>query len=115
MRVHGLSQSSTGSWHAQLKDHGQWFTVEGEVQLDEGTVMSVGQLLELISQSQGKYLRLGEGEFLLLSENLQKQLNSLYSVPFRTRRTERHAAPVPAGGIPVDGSPEQLGSRRFAG
>lgn len=85
MRIKGLAHGGTGSWHAKLTERGQWFDIEGEVQLDEGTMVSVSQLLDLIGQSNGRFVKLGEGEFLALSDKLKRQLMGLYSVANRER------------------------------
>lgn len=72
--------ASTGNWNINLKSNGNWFDIEGDVQLDEETVMSAAQLLELISLNRGKYIRLNETDYLRLSDDLRKQLNRLESV-----------------------------------
>lgn len=73
-------QKSDGSWSGTLHERGMWFQLEGEVQIDENTVMSMSQLLELVSMSRGKYIKLGENEFLALSDKLHRQLRALEAV-----------------------------------
>lgn len=68
------------NWNITLKSNGNWFDVEGDVQLNEETIMSAAQLLELISNSRGKYIRLNDTDYLRLSDDLRKQLSRLESV-----------------------------------
>ena len=54
-----------------------WFEMEGELQLDEQTVISVGRLLELVKNSHGRFVELAEGEYIALSEKLKRRLTEL--------------------------------------
>lgn len=78
LRLKGARQSER--WNIQLKSNKDWFEIEGEVRLDDDTVLSIAQLLELLGNSRGKYVRLNEREFLTLSDNLRKQLARLEAV-----------------------------------
>lgn len=71
------------TWSSTLHEKGSWFQLEGEIQIDENTTLSMAELLDLISKSKGKFIKLGEGEFLALSETLQKQLCALEAVANR--------------------------------
>ena len=48
-------------WQIDLKGRGGWFDLEGEVQLDDDTVLSMAQLLELVGSSRSEYIRLNDG------------------------------------------------------
>lgn len=67
-------------WNIELKPNGNWFDIEGEVNMDDDTLLGVAQLLELVGGSKGKYIRLNDSEFLLLSDNLRKQLARLEAI-----------------------------------
>ncbi|MEN8128962.1 MAG: DEAD/DEAH box helicase [Pseudomonadota bacterium] len=54
-----------------------WFSLEGGLRLDDGRVMEMTQLLELIAESPGHFVRLGEGEFLNLTQELRKRLEEI--------------------------------------
>jgi superfamily II DNA or RNA helicase len=54
-----------------------WFELSGNLQVDENTVLSLKQLLELNVRSHGRFIELGEGEFLALSNDLKKRLDEL--------------------------------------
>jgi len=56
-----------------------WFDIEGTVELDEGKVFSSAEFLKLMAEGLigRRYVRLGEGEYAVLGEQLAKQLQSL--------------------------------------
>jgi superfamily II DNA or RNA helicase len=59
-----------------IKRHRDWFDLDGELCLDE-QVFNMRQLLELIEQAPGRFLPLGEGRFLALTEEFRKRLEEL--------------------------------------
>jgi hypothetical protein len=73
------------SWSGVLKQRGQWFDIEGDVDIDEQTRISISELLELVGKSKGKFVKIGEGEFLALSEKLKAQLKALDAIANRER------------------------------
>ena len=63
----------------EVKGVDYWFEMDGNLQVDENTVLSLKKLLELNARSHGKFIELGEGEFLALSSDLKKRLDELQS------------------------------------
>ncbi|MCH5174268.1 MAG: ATP-dependent helicase [Prevotellaceae bacterium] len=84
VRVRSLTRGQN-SWSGRLTQRGQWFDIEGEVEIDDNTRISISQLLELVGKSNGKYIRLEDGEYLTLSEKLRKQLKALDAIANRER------------------------------
>ncbi|MBQ0074305.1 MAG: DEAD/DEAH box helicase [Prevotella sp.] len=77
---------STSGWSGAIKkNENGWFEIEGTVELDQGKVVTMAQLLDLMDQSHGRFIKLGEGEFLALSNTLRKQLDQLSTIASRTR------------------------------
>ncbi len=77
---------TASQWSATLKKNKNgWFEMEGTVQLDENTQMSISQLMDLVGKSKGRFIRLSEGEYVALSDRLRKQLFSLDSIASRSR------------------------------
>lgn len=85
MKFHRISNASKSWSGAAITDKGQWFDIEGSVMIDEDTVMSISQLLELASNSKNNYVKINEDEFIVLSDSLKKQLNILDSFTNRER------------------------------
>ncbi|MDR1879294.1 MAG: DEAD/DEAH box helicase [Bacteroidales bacterium] len=54
-----------------------WFEVDGELKVDEDTVLSIKELLEMIQHGHGRFLELSDGEFLALSERFRQRLTEL--------------------------------------
>lgn len=81
-RIRPLSRGAS-SFSGVLKQRGQWFDIEGDIDIDEDTRISIGELLELVGKSKGKYVQIGEGDFLTLSEKLKSQLKALDAIANR--------------------------------
>ena len=76
-----LKNANPASWNIGLKSNNGWFEVEGDIPIDEDTVLTAAQLLQLVGQSTSKgFIKLGEGEFLALTNRLRKQLSRLESL-----------------------------------
>ncbi|MDR6711713.1 hypothetical protein J2W83_001307 [Pseudomonas hunanensis] len=60
-----------------LKQQGDWFVLQGEIALDDGKVLQLRQLLELLKASPGRFLRLDERDWLALDDSLRKRLDEL--------------------------------------
>ena len=71
-----VRQPMTKSYAMGLHSRENWFEVEGELQVDEQTILSAAELLRMVQGGLvGKrFVRLSETEFIALSERLAKQL-----------------------------------------
>ena len=76
-----LKNANPSSWNIGLKSKNGWFEVEGDIPIDDDTVLTAAELLQLVGQSrQHGFVRLGEGQFLAITERLRKQLARLESL-----------------------------------
>jgi superfamily II DNA or RNA helicase len=75
MRIKG--RPGMGQLKLGLKQQGEWFILAGELHLDDGRVLHLRQLLELLKTNKGRFLKLGEQDWLALSSNLRKHLDEL--------------------------------------
>jgi superfamily II DNA or RNA helicase len=71
-QIAGAAQCRLGI--RQSKD---WFELEGELKLNEGLTIDLQQLLLLMKDGTGRFIPLGDGEFLALSAELRKRLEDL--------------------------------------
>lgn len=78
-------------WNISLTPRGRWFEVEGDVHLDDNSVLTAQQLLQAIGASHGGYVQLQNGDYLWLSERLRRQLDALESLT--TTENNRPAIP----------------------
>lgn len=69
-----------GDWNISLTPHGRWFEIEGDVKLDDASLLTAQQLLEALGNSHGGYVQLKNGDYLWLSERLRRQLDGLESL-----------------------------------
>lgn len=91
----------SSSWSGSLNQRGMWFELEGDIQIDEDTVLTMAELLDLVANSKSRYVQLGEGEFLALSESLHRQLKALESASSR-ERGKLHISPFSAALLSED-------------
>ncbi len=56
-----------------------WFALEGKLKLDNGDVLAMEQLLALIQQSPGRFIRMEDGQFLALTHSFRNRLDAIAS------------------------------------
>jgi len=64
------------SMHAQQ----DWFEIEADVEIGEDQVLGLKHLLDLVQASPGRFIRLGQDQFLSLSKALYQRLDTLQSI-----------------------------------
>lgn len=94
-----LKTSDPSTWNISIKKNAGWFDLEGEIPIDDDTVLSVGQFMELMQGTRGRFVRIDDEHYLSLSENLRKQLSRLESLS----STSRGKAHIPAVGMALMG------------
>ncbi|MBQ9527972.1 MAG: DEAD/DEAH box helicase [Fretibacterium sp.] len=57
-----------------------WFAVSGELRVHEGLVLSMKELLEAMKAGKGRFVPLGNGEFLALTQEFHRRLEVLASL-----------------------------------
>ena len=72
-----------------VNSRGDWLEIDGELAIDDGEVLRLRQLLELLGQGKNRYVALGNGGFLALTETLRQQLADLRSVVHNQGKTQR--------------------------
>lgn len=81
-----LKVSQPGSWNISLRSKAGWFEVEGEVPIDDDTVLTAAQLLQLVAESPHKgFIRLNDTDFMAISDRLRRQLARLESLAVNNR------------------------------
>jgi SNF2 family DNA or RNA helicase len=58
------------------QDH-QWFEFDGSIEVDQDQVLSMRQLLQLINQSNGRFIKLDNDRFVALTDSFLKRLKEL--------------------------------------
>ncbi len=62
-----------------------WFALSGALTLDDGRVLDMMRLLELLGTAPGRFVRMGENEFLGLSQDLHRRLEAIRALQDRGR------------------------------
>jgi superfamily II DNA or RNA helicase len=84
----------------KLRQKHDWFDLSGGLRLDDGRVLAMRELIERAANAQGRYVRLGEGDFLVLSSALRRRLQGLAALIDDGRF---HPLSAPAGNELIDG------------
>ncbi len=61
----------------QISSQQDWFSATGELELDNDSVLQLQELLELLKNNPSRFVKLGEGQFLALTEEFRQRLNDL--------------------------------------
>ena len=69
--------ATAGQCRLSIRQSKDWFELEGELKLNEGLALDLQQLLSLMKEGTGRFVPLGDGEFLALSAELRKRLEDL--------------------------------------
>lgn len=75
-----MRTAQQGTWDIALKPRGRWFEIEGNVRLDDNSLLTAQQLLQALGSSHGGYVQLQNGDYLWLSQKLRQQLDALESL-----------------------------------
>ena len=70
-------QASTRQLSVRVDSDGEWFSVRGQLRVDETLMLDLSRLLELSRDLPGRYVQLADGDFVELSERLRQHLSSL--------------------------------------
>jgi len=68
---------SSKSVRLNIKRDKDWFAANGEVVVDEGRVLDLVSLLEKLRGSEGRFVALGDNQFLALTNELHRRLTDL--------------------------------------
>ncbi len=75
-----VNKVDASSWHIAARQKGGWFDIEGKIPLSDGHIVSMAQLLTLLRESKGNYIRLSDTDFVAISDALRRQLERLEAV-----------------------------------
>ncbi|MFP5391583.1 MAG: DEAD/DEAH box helicase, partial [Gammaproteobacteria bacterium] len=70
-------KANSRSVRLKIKRDKDWFAVSGEVQIDETRVMDLRELLDKVRASRGRFVELGDNQFLALTHELHRRLVEL--------------------------------------
>ena len=94
MRVkHKVSMSSMG---LSIRGTRDWFALSGELKIDEGLVLGMKDLMELMKTGYGRFIPIGDGQFVALTKELRRRLEAISAVG-DTKGNELRVSPLSVG------------------
>lgn len=91
--------ATAASLSVQVRHHREWFQVRGELQVREGLVLDMGRLLERLEQARGRFVPLGDGAFLALTQQFKRQLQRLAALSEAEKDGSRKVHPLGAAAV----------------
>ncbi len=76
-RMRLKSSRSLSHMRLSIKKQGDWFEAEGDITLDDGRVVALRELLQMMNDSSGRFLKLGDNDYLALTANFRRRLEEL--------------------------------------
>ena len=76
-RLQVRHQASSDQLSLKIGRQNDWFGLSGELRLDDSLVLELRQLLELLQDSPGRFLPLGDGQFIALTEEFRRRLDEV--------------------------------------
>ncbi|MEM6449927.1 MAG: DEAD/DEAH box helicase [Cyanobacteria bacterium P01_D01_bin.105] len=70
-----------------------WFAASGELQVSEGHILNLQQLMNLANSDAGQFIPLADGEFIALTDEFRRRLNSM------TRLSQSHGSELRIHGL----------------
>lgn len=74
-----LKEAAPADFHVTATGKGGWFELEGDLKVSEDIVLSVARLIEMAHGGE-RFVKLGENDYLSLSDGIRNQLGRLASV-----------------------------------
>ena len=75
-----LGRISLDNFSLRVKGDNDWFKVSGEVKINEDLVLSMQELTDLVGNNTEDFVELSDGQFISITEQLRKHLQSLDAV-----------------------------------
>jgi superfamily II DNA or RNA helicase len=76
-------QAGLGDFQLRIQREQDWFATSGEVRVDEDRVLELQQLLALLDGSPNRFIPLGDGQFLALTQEFRQRLDELKAIADR--------------------------------
>lgn len=73
-------QVGTGDFQLKIQSQRDWFAASGGIKLDENSVLEMQRLLELLGQTNSRFIRLEDGQFLALTQEFRKRLDDFRAI-----------------------------------
>ncbi len=79
-RAVSVASAGLGQLGVQVRSQRDWLAVDGGIQIDEALVLGLAQLLQWHANGRGRFVPLGEGRYLALTQELRARIADLAAV-----------------------------------
>ena len=70
-------QASSDKLSLKLRKQRDWFSIDGELRVDENLVLSLRELLEKVENADGRFVLIGDKQFLALTDRFKQRIEEL--------------------------------------
>ncbi|MEN9483392.1 MAG: hypothetical protein RJB37_1272, partial [Pseudomonadota bacterium] len=91
-----VDTAGLGALKVNVKSGSEWLALQGGVTLNEQLVVSLGRLLDWSASEKSRFIPMGEGRYLALTEELRSRLDELATVAEIHRTDAARVTPVAA-------------------
>ena len=70
-------RASAAQFHVQVRQDRDWFAASGTLKVDQSLTVDMMRLIELVESSPSRFVKLDDGRFLALTEQLQRRVEEL--------------------------------------
>lgn len=88
-RLNTIRTVGMSSLSLRTQNYKDWFSLEGEVRIDENHTASLQELLRKVNDSKSRFVLLDDGQVIALSENFRRRLDELNRLGEHTHETFR--------------------------
>ena len=74
------SRIDSTSMRLNINKSDDWFQLDGTLQVNDELVLTLRQIMELSNNGAGRFIELGDGEYVALTKQLQNKLSALHSL-----------------------------------
>ena len=74
------SRVDSSSMRLNINKSDDWFQLDGSLQVNDDLVLTLRQIMDLSKNGAGRFIELGDGEYVALTKQLQKKLSALHSL-----------------------------------
>ncbi|MDX2100620.1 MAG: DEAD/DEAH box helicase [Leptolyngbyaceae cyanobacterium bins.59] len=100
-------QADLKNFKMSIKRQNDWFATEGELQIGSDRVLDMQQLMQLLEQTPSRFIPLGDGQFLALTQELRKRLDELRAF---SERSGKNLKLHPLAAVAVEDWMEEVGT-----
>lgn len=70
-------RATSDHFSVKIRQRRDWFSIDGKLELESGLVLSLRELLDHMENASGRFVRLGEKDFIALSDRFRRHVEEL--------------------------------------